>query len=127
MKLTRLFHAAVCRSERSASVSRPILVSFLMMGMAGARSAQAGEKETLAPTGSLRVGVYQGSPTSMVSDPKTAEIHGVTYELGRELAFRLKVPAKYVTFPRIADVLIAMKDGQVDFTVSNATPARAND
>jgi polar amino acid transport system substrate-binding protein len=99
----------------------------MMIGMPGALSAQAGEKEILAPTGSLRVGVYQGSPTSMVSDPRTAETHGVTYELGRELAFRLKVPVKYVTFQRIADVLIAIKDGQVDFTVSNATPARAND
>jgi polar amino acid transport system substrate-binding protein len=83
--------------------------------------------DILAPTGSLRVGVYAGSPTSMVVDPKNGQTHGVTYDLGREFAGRLKVPVTYVTFQRVADVISAIKDGQVDFTVTHATPARAND
>jgi polar amino acid transport system substrate-binding protein len=86
-----------------------------------------GEKELLAPTGNLRVGVYPGSPTSMVTDAGTGQTHGLTYDLGRELAARLNVPAQYVTFQRIADVLNAMKEGHIDFTVTNATPVRAND
>ena len=91
-------------------------------------SADAGTvKELLAPTGSLRVGVYPGSPTSMVVDPATRQSHGLTYDLGQEFASRLKVPAEYVTFQRVADVISAMKNGEVDFTVTNATPARAND
>jgi polar amino acid transport system substrate-binding protein len=94
----------------------------------GGLSADAGTlKELLAPTGSLRVGVYPGSPTSMVVDPASKQSHGLTYDLGQEFAKRLKVSAEYVTFQRVADVISAMKNGEVDFTVANATPARAND
>jgi polar amino acid transport system substrate-binding protein len=87
----------------------------------------ADEAQLLAPTGHLRVGVYAGSPTSMVTDTVSHEIHGVTYELGKEFAERLNVPVDYITFPRIADVVSAIKDGKVDFTVTNATPVRAKD
>lgn len=87
----------------------------------------SGETELLAPTGHLRVGVYAGSPTSMVIDAARHETHGVTYELGKDFAERLHVPVDYVTFPRIADVISAIRDGKVDFTVTNATPVRARD
>lgn len=82
-------------------------------------------KEILAPKGKLRVGVYYGSPTSMLRDPKTNEVHGLTYDLGQELARRLNVPFEQVNYQRISDVLEGMKAGDVDFTVSNSTPARA--
>lgn len=90
-------------------------------------SRAAGEKELLAPTGHLRVGVYAGSPTSLVTEPTTKQIHGVTYDLGKEFAARLNVPVEYLQFQRIADVIDAIKDGKVDFTVTNATPVRAKD
>ena len=107
---------------------RNALLACVAIVVASALSASAGsEKELLAPMGSLRIGVYPGSPTSMVTDAGTGQTHGVTYDLGRELAARIGVPAQYVTFPRIAEVLNAMKQGQIDFTVTNATPARAND
>jgi polar amino acid transport system substrate-binding protein len=82
-------------------------------------------KEILAPRGKLRVGVYYGSPTSMVRDPKTNEVHGLSFDLGKELAKRLNVPFEQVNYQRISDVLEGMKAGDVDFTVSNSTPARA--
>jgi polar amino acid transport system substrate-binding protein len=82
-------------------------------------------KEILAPKGKLRVGVYYGSPTSMVRDSKTNEVHGLSFDLGQELAKRLNVPFEQVTYQRISDVLEGMKGGDVDFTVSNSTPARA--
>jgi polar amino acid transport system substrate-binding protein len=101
---------------------------FACIVMLGMPAAQAGaEQALLAPSGHLRVGVYAGSPTSMVTDPKTGQIHGLSYDLGGELAKRLNVPVEYVTFQRIADVVEAIKNGQVDFTITNATPARAND
>ena len=53
---------------------------------------------TLAPTGSLRVGVYPGSPTSLVQDPKTGARAGVALDLGRALAARLGVPVRVVEF-----------------------------
>ena len=108
--------------------TRSALLACLAITAAGALSAAAGsEKDLLAPKGSLRVGVYPGSPTSMVVDPATSQTHGVAYDLGQEFAKRLNVPAEYVTFQRVADVVNAIKSGDVDFTVTNATPARAND
>jgi polar amino acid transport system substrate-binding protein len=84
-------------------------------------------RELLAPGGRLRVGVFPGSPLSMVRDPSTGESQGLGVELGRELARRLDVCCELISYQRIAEVLAAMKAGGVDFTVSNATPARAVD
>src|SRR6202163_3691301 len=120
---------SIMRPDKSTSCfARSALLACIAMTALGGLSAGAGTvKELLAPTGSLRVGVYPGSPTSMVVDPATRQSHGLTYDLGQEFARRLKVPAEYVTFQRVADVISAMKNGEVDFTVTNATSARAND
>ena len=83
-------------------------------------------RDALAPAGKLRVGVYSGSPTSMVRDA-SGEVKGVSVDLGTELAKRIGVAVERVEFPRLADVLEAMKAGKVDFTVTNATAARAKD
>lgn len=121
-------YARALSATRSGKRLFSPVAMIMIIGALGVLCAHAGgEKELLAPTGSLRVGVYPGSPTSMVTDAGTGQTHGLTYELGRELAARLNAPAEYVTFPRIADVLNAMRDGRVDFTVTNATPARANE
>lgn len=84
-------------------------------------------RQALAPTGTLRVGVYPGSPTSMIRDPASGETKGLTFDLGKEFARRLGVPFEPVEFPQIAAVLAALRGGSVDFTVTNATPARAKD
>ena len=84
-------------------------------------------RQVLAPTGKLRVGVYPGSPTSMIRDATSGETKGVSVDLGRELARRLGVPYEQVEYRRIAEVLEGLKSGQADFTISNATPARAKD
>jgi polar amino acid transport system substrate-binding protein len=88
-----------------------------------ARAARA----VLAPKGKLRVGAFPGSPLSIARDRGTGEIHGLSIDLGKELAKRLDVPFEQVSYQRIAEVLAGMKAGDVDFTVSNATPARAAD
>jgi polar amino acid transport system substrate-binding protein len=123
----KTFRSIVAPGTRMLRFASGLLIACSMIG-AGMRYAGAGgEKELLAPTGHLRIGVYAGSPTSMVTDAGTGQTHGLTYDLGREFAARLNVPAEYVTFPRIADVIDAMKQGHLDFTITNATPARAND
>ena len=83
--------------------------------------------KALAPTGTLRVGVYPGSPTSMVRDGKTGEKTGIALELGTALGRQLGVPVEVKEFTRLADVLVALKAGAVDFTFTNATEARARD
>jgi polar amino acid transport system substrate-binding protein len=85
------------------------------------------DREHLAPRGSLRVGVFAGSPLSMIVDRSSGETCGVCYDLGAEFAKRLGLPVEYLTFQNIAEVIRAMKAAEVDFSVSNATPARAAD
>jgi polar amino acid transport system substrate-binding protein len=77
---------------------------------------------TLAPTGTLRVGVYRGSPSSLVTTPQ-GDSAGVAHDLGVLLAKRLDVPVQVVTFDRLALVLEALKAGAVDVTFTNASPA----
>lgn len=78
----------------------------------------------LAPTGTLRVGVYLGSPTSLVRD-RDGAAHGVSVELGEALARRLGVPVALVEYPRVAAVVEGLRSGGADVTVTNASPARA--
>jgi polar amino acid transport system substrate-binding protein len=104
-----------------------IAVAAAITASASAGALAQDAREVLAPKGKLRVGAYLGSPLSMVRDSKTREIHGLSIDLGKELAKRLDVPFEQVSYQRIADVLAGMKARDVDFTVSNATPARAVD
>jgi polar amino acid transport system substrate-binding protein len=110
----------------SGLLSRIALFAFAIISLPGAPVRADGEAKLLAPSGTLRVGIYPGSPTSMVTNA-AGEPHGLSYDLGGELAKRLGVPLDYVRFQRVADIVSAIHDGQVDFTITNATPARANE
>ena len=119
---------SIAEEAKMSRIWRNMLLACAIAGAIGVFDANAGgEPELLAPSGRLRVGVYPGNPTSMVKDTRTDKTHGVAYDLGRAFAERLNVPVEYVTFQRVADVISAIKNGQVDFTVTNATPARADD
>src|SRR5450755_1652650 len=83
--------------------------------------------QVLAPTGKLRVGLYPGTPTSIVGDPASGKAKGVGFDLGRELALRAGVPFEPVVFKNNAEVFAAAKAGSVDMVFTNATPARRND
>lgn len=89
--------------------------------------ASAEARQALAPSGRLRVGVYPGSPTSWVKNPRTGESAGVALELGGLMAQQLGVPVQVVKFARVAEIIEALKAGQVDMTFTNASPARARE
>ena len=82
-------------------------------------------QQVLAPGGKLRVGLYPGSPGSMIRDPASGETKGIGYELGRELARRLGVPFEPVILPATPQILEALISGEVDVAFAGATPARA--
>ena len=111
----------------------PILSIIVIVGMitSGCGSApitpSAGVRQVLAPTGTLRVGLRQGTPGQMLVDPVTGEVKGVTYELGKEFARRLGVPFEVVALGGNAQFIEALKLGRVDFASNNATPARAKE
>jgi len=115
------------RSYRSF-ISFLAIIGALLAGCAGTVTAPSAEvRQILAPSGKLRVGLYPGSPTSIIGDPASGQARGVGFDLGGELARRLGVPFEPVVFPKNAEVLAAVKSGRVDVVFTNATAARAKD
>lgn len=78
----------------------------------------------LAPTGKLRMGLYEGSPTSYKKDEKTGEIRGLGYAVGVELARNLGVEFEPVIFSKTSELTAASAAGRVDLIMTNASPAR---
>jgi polar amino acid transport system substrate-binding protein len=108
------------------TVAGGLLLVAVCLGATAANAQTPAERVTLAPTGALRVGVYPGSPILMVKG-KSGENRGLTVDLGDELGRRLGLPVALVSYTRVAEVLEGVKLGNVDFTITNATPSRAKD
>jgi len=112
-------------------VSLALLAVLAVLAVLGAACAGAlltpEARQALAPSGKLRVGVYQGSPTSIVGDPASGSAKGVGFDLGRELARRAGLAFEPVVFSKNADLLAAVKAGAVDMSFTNATSARMMD
>lgn len=102
-----------------------LLCLLAIPGMAQTAGDALASARLLAPKGELRVGVYEGSPTSLVVDPASGEQRGVAVDLGRALAARLGVPLQLVRFDRVAQIIDALKADAVDMTFTNASAARA--
>jgi len=71
----------------------------------------------LAPTGTLRVGLVEAPDAGaffVAKDPKTHAIHGVTVDLGADLARELGVPVTYAVFPNSGACTEATHSGAVD-------------
>lgn len=81
-------------------------------------------RATLAPSGKLRVGLYPGSPSSLIRGEGKEGNRGVSFELGRALAAAIGVEFEPVVFQSNGELLAAAKEKQVDFVFTNATPAR---
>lgn len=114
--------------SRRLSLAWLLSTAVLLAACAGlSPPADPAARQALAPTGVLRVGVYPGSPTSLVRDPQTGKSAGVALELGQALGRQLGVPVQVVEFSRLALVLDGIKAGSVDFTFTNATEVRARD
>lgn len=101
----------------------PSIVPPATAGSAGA-AVTPEIRQSLAPTGRLRVGVYPGSPSSLLKGPD-GDDRGIAVDLGKALAARLGVPYEQVEFSRPAEVLEALKAGSADFNFTNATAERA--
>jgi polar amino acid transport system substrate-binding protein len=82
-------------------------------------------RQAIAPSGKLRVGLYTGSPTSLIKDAASGESRGVGHDLGQELARRLGVPFEPVVFASNAQLQDAARQARVDLVLTNATPSRA--
>ena len=125
--------AAHDRRNAMNAIRRCVLhvVVLSLAALAGCASVSAPRSpaavQALAPTGKLRVGLYPGTPTSLLGDPASGNAKGVGFDLGRQLAQWAGVAFEPVVFAKNAEVLAAAKAGSVDVVFTNATPARRND
>jgi polar amino acid transport system substrate-binding protein len=101
--------------------------SMVVAGASAVGAADPDVQRILAPTGKLRVGLYPGTPTSILPDPQSGGPRGVGYDLGKEFARRLGIPYEPVVFAKNAEVLEAVKTAQVDMAFTNASAERAKD
>jgi len=115
-------------AKRTTLIACAAIAIALLAGCAGTGGAPDPDvRQVLAPSGKLRVGVYRGSPTSIIGEPSAPDARGVGFDLGRALAGKLGVPFEPVVFPNNAQLLAAVKAGSVDVCFTNATDERARD
>ena len=126
MKLGRQMRKnGMAGTRRITIAALAIALSLLCAGIAGA--ADPDIRAILAPSGTLRVALYPGTPTSILPDPNAGGPKGVGYDLGKHLASRLGVAYTPIVFSRNAEVLEAVKTGEADIALTNATAARMKD
>jgi polar amino acid transport system substrate-binding protein len=77
--------------------------------------------------GKLRMGLYKGSPTSILPGKTFEDSKGVGFELGRLFADNFDYAYSPIIFEKNADVLAAAKQGRVDMIFTNVSPERADD
>lgn len=107
--------------------SAGLLALLLSAGAMPARAFDAAVQHALAPSGALRVGLYRGSPSSIIEGATPQDAKGLAYDVGKRMAAVLGVKFEPVIFPSNGPLLKALKAGEVDVVFTNATPARAKD
>jgi polar amino acid transport system substrate-binding protein len=113
---------------RTASWLTCAVSALLLAGCATTDSAPTPEaRHALAPSGPLRVGLQLGSPHNVIRDPATGEMKGVGFDLGRELAARMKVPFEPVLYPSVGALLDGGKSGAWDVAFVGFSAARAKE
>ena len=104
---------------------RHIRFSVLVLGIIfslAINPSWAAEPKPVSSNKSLKMGLYTGSPTSLIYVDSVPR--GIGYELGKSFAQERNLEYVPVIFPKNADVLAAVKDGNVDLVFTNATPDR---
>ena len=99
----------------------------LLGACATAPTAPAAAVSDLAPTGKLRAAINFGNPILATKDAATGEPRGVSVDLSRELAKRLRVPVELVTYDAAGKVVEALKANAWDVAYLAIDPARAVD
>ena len=79
----------------------------------------------LAPGGRLRVAINLGNPVLAQRVPGSAGLQGVSVELARELAGRLRLPIDFLTYDGAGKVVDAVGKGAWDLAFLAIDPVRA--
>jgi polar amino acid transport system substrate-binding protein len=89
----------------------------------------AGTLREIAPTGTLRVGVVEAPNAGaffVARDRPDAAVHGVTVDIGAQLARQLGIPISYDVFPNSGACTEALHRGEVDVAFMPVDALRAN-
>jgi polar amino acid transport system substrate-binding protein len=70
------------------------------------------------------MGLYKGTPTSILPATDSAQNRGIGFELGRDLASQLGLVYDPIIFEKNADVLAAAKNNSIDLVFTNASADR---
>jgi polar amino acid transport system substrate-binding protein len=81
----------------------------------------------LAPSGRLRAAINLGNGVLAQKDAASGELRGISVELSRELARRLKVPVELIPFDAAGKVTAAATSGAWDIAFVAIDPARATE
>jgi polar amino acid transport system substrate-binding protein len=92
----------------------------------GAAPAPEAVKD-LAPTGKLRAAINYGNPVLAQRDAASGDLRGVSVDLARELAGRLRVEVALVPFDAAGKVFEAATAGAWDIAFLAVDPVRAAD
>jgi len=103
------------------------LASCAMTSPTPAPAVSAALRSEIAPSGSLVMAVNYGNIVHTQRDPAGGDPRGVAPELARELARRLGVPIRYVTYETAGKMADAVKQGAWDIAFLAVDPARAQD
>ncbi len=81
----------------------------------------------IAPTGVLRIGINLGNPVIAQKGEEGGDPKGVGAALGHEIARRLGLPVKFLTYDTAGKMADAVKEGAWDVAFLAVDPARATD
>jgi polar amino acid transport system substrate-binding protein len=104
------------------------MLGALLSGCASISGDPTAEaRQALAPTGKLRVALQRGNPLNVIQDPVSGEMRGVGFDLGKELARRIRMPFEPVLYPSVGALLDAGKSSAWDVAFVGFSSERAVD
>ena len=104
------------------------LLGFLpLMSCVTPEVAPSGVARELAPTGKLRAAINFGNTVLAQREPSGSEPRGVSVDLARELAKRLRVPVEFVTYDAAGRVTADATKNVWDVAFIARDPDRAKD
>lgn len=103
-----------------------VAVAALLLSACATQPAAptADEKQSLAPTGKLRLAILPTNPSYGTRDATTGEVKGLSVEFGREVAKRLGVPLEIVPYRAISDMVASAPKGEWDLVTIGINPDR---
>ena len=83
---------------------------------------------SLAPTGTLRVGINLGNPVLAGSSDKSApQPKGVSIDIAQEIGRRIQLPIELISFQSASETVEALKSGTLDLIFVAIDPVRGAD